>query len=605
MSKHPLLSLFACMLAICSLGHSNAFGKGTYYPDVTDASLMWDYKPYEVDPINGNYPNGCPFPAPASLHAFVWGQWPDWSTYNDWTTVRSDTPDSNDDYSLMTNLSIIADTLPLSPVPATNDTRLIWSSPTTIAPGFGTFAGYQWSVPETGPGSDQVIIGSHISVGQLNYPAGIHQPTVLQMRDGDGNVLWSHDSLASGFFGNDFLPNATSYWPDKTTKTIQIIMHMDPEYIVQPHWIWGGNSGYLGSISLFTVDEGPRCGDAEHQIPVGDFNGDCVVDGEDLNEISADWLECNDPANPEQCSVVPCPEESYYGFYATFLGSSTGGNHIDRVADFSNVNHMFWNTEVADIFIANQSKLIIDTSWQFWNGNPGLNPSYQYQWDLIEGSIKSYFSSRGVAVADIKDYIAAFSVEDEPYWRSDFTPSELETAVATIKAGFPDIPVMVIFAYPSVNAFTSSSDIPSNLDWVGFDQYGDFSAIGPLLTIIKAYKQPNQKIWLIPQGYSASGSNSDSTVAGWSYDYHNLFLSDPEIIGQLVYLNRGAREYMDPSAPPMPLTYAVQEDIGSQILTGNCSSDTGYMQTDINTNYYINMYDLAEFAKSWMIDNRP
>ena len=111
-SKKILLLIFACMLAICSLGHNNAFGKGTYYPDVTDESLYWDYKPYEVVLENINFPNGYTAPYPRSLHAFVWGKWPDYPTYNDWTTVRSDTPDSTDDYSLTTNLSIAADTLP-------------------------------------------------------------------------------------------------------------------------------------------------------------------------------------------------------------------------------------------------------------------------------------------------------------------------------------------------------------------------------------------------------------------------------------------------------------------------------------------------------------
>jgi len=272
-----------------------------------------------------------------------------------------------------------------------------------------------------------------------------------------------------------------------------------------------------------------------------------------------------------ECVAVPCPEESYYGFFATYLGLETGGNHIDRVAGFSNVNHGFWDTEVADTFIANNSKYIIDTSWQFWDGTPGLSPNYQYHWNVLKNSIVSFCTSRGIAAEDL---IAGFAVEDEPYWRCNFTPAELEIAVATIKADFPDIPVMAIFAHPSVSAFTSSNDIPSNLDWIGFNQYGTFYTIPGHVATLKAYKQPHQKIWLVPQGYTGyGGGDSDATVAAWSYDYHNLFLSDPEIIGQLVYLNRGAREYMTPSsAPSMPLTYAAQEDIGGQILAGICGS---------------------------------
>ena len=328
MGKNILLSIFVCMLLVCSSGYNNAFGKGIYYPDVTDASLMWDYKPYEVDPINGNYPNGCPFPAPASLHAFVWGQWPDWSTYNDWTTVDSGNSDSDDHWTLTTDIDILADSLPHGigdPVPNTNVVNLCWYSPIQIVSRYGTFAGYRWTVPQTGPGSDQIIVGAHISHGRYNYPTGTVAPAIWELQDGDGNVLWAHVPPID-WINNNFAPNATSYWPDNSTKSIQIVLHVDLNY--QPHWIWPGNSAYLGEIALFTIDDIPRCGDALYPYPTGDFNKDCVVDYYDFAQFSLAWLQCNDPQN-EECRAVP--QQKIEGESFVLAGTQTSKFWFDKI----------------------------------------------------------------------------------------------------------------------------------------------------------------------------------------------------------------------------------------------------------------------------------
>ena len=87
-----------------------------------------------------------------------------------------------------------------------------------------------------------------------------------------------------------------------------------------------------------------------------------------------------------------------------------------------------------------------------------------------------------------------------------------------------------------------------------------------LLSKLETYKQPYQKIFLTTQGWRNNGGNSDATVANWSYDYHDLYLSDPEIFGQLVFLCRGSREYVFPSDGTMPLTYAAQQTIGTEVL---------------------------------------
>ena len=251
---------------------------------------------------------------------------------------------------------------------------------------------------------------------------------------------------------------------------------------------------------------------------------------------------------------------SVYGFYWTAYPGA--GCFATNVNGFENLAYLQWNPAYADQIIACNSKLIVDTTWVFWSGvnGSGLIPNYQASWNAYKAQFSSYYISQ----------IAAFLVMDEPYLAAHgLTPAQLQTAVACIKADFPNIPVAVTFDAPSVGNFNSSSWIPSNLDWISFDQYGNFGAIAGLLSKIETYKQPNQKIFLTPQGWlntGQAGAATDATVAGWSYDYHDLYLSDPEIFGQLTFLCRGSREFVFPSDGAMPLTYAVQQTIGTEVL---------------------------------------
>ena len=243
---------------------------------------------------------------------------------------------------------------------------------------------------------------------------------------------------------------------------------------------------------------------------------------------------------------------SVYGFYWTAFPGT--GCFATNVNGFANIGYLQWDTQAdADQIMACNSKLLLDTTWVFWDGTNSLNPNYQSAWNNYKTQFTPYYISQ----------IAAFYVMDEPYLHG-LTPAHLQTAVACIKADFPNIPIAVTFAAPSLTNFISSSWIPSNLDWISFDHYGNFGAIAGLLSTIETYKQRNQKIFLTTQAWR--GGDTDATVANWSYDYHDLYLSDPEIFGQLAFLCRGAREYVFPSDGAMPLTYAVQQTIGTEVL---------------------------------------
>ena len=272
---------------------------------------------------------------------------------------------------------------------------------------------------------------------------------------------------------------------------------------------------------------------------------------------------------------------SVYGFYWTAYPGA--GCFATNVNGFANIAYLQWNVQSdADRIIACNSKLMLDTTWVFWDGTNSLNPNYQTTWNAYKAQLTPYYISQ----------IAAFYVMDEPYLHG-LTPAQLQTAVACIKADFPNIPVAVTFAYPSLTNFNSSSWIPTNLDWISVDAYGDFSAIGGLVSTLETYKQPNQKLFLTPQGYLSTGNANavtDATVAGWSYDYNDLYLADPQIMGQLTFLCRGSREYVFPSDGPMPLTYAAQQTIGTEVLKMGNSFKRGFSD----------MFESASsFATNW------
>ena len=52
---------------------------------------------------------------------------------------------------------------------------------------------------------------------------------------------------------------------------------------------------YSGMVYLYQGVPIPFCGDSQHQPPVGDLSGDCIVDIRDFAMMGAHWMECTKP----------------------------------------------------------------------------------------------------------------------------------------------------------------------------------------------------------------------------------------------------------------------------------------------------------------------
>jgi hypothetical protein len=62
------------------------------------------------------------------------------------------------------------------------------------------------------------------------------------------------------------------------------------------------NSTFITGLAAYSpeyiafIPPAPKCGDAWHPKPIGDFNGDCSVDFKDFKTLVQNWLACTDPS---------------------------------------------------------------------------------------------------------------------------------------------------------------------------------------------------------------------------------------------------------------------------------------------------------------------
>jgi hypothetical protein len=137
--------------------------------------------------------------------------------------------------------------------------------------------------------------------------------------------------------------------------------------------------------------------------------------------------------------------------------------------------------------------------------------------------------------------IGCFYIIDEPYWNG-VTYADLVAVSQLIKTDFPNIPIMFIEAYPVVN----SMQIPTTVDWVGFDMYGifdpanDLTFMGHLNTVKNARSTSSQEVFLIIDDqwldfYGQAGYPPD-TIEHMVQNYYDLAISDTSISGLIGYL---------------------------------------------------------------------
>lgn len=257
----------------------------------------------------------------------------------------------------------------------------------------------------------------------------------------------------------------------------------------------------------------------------------------------------------------------YYGYYAARLA---GASHLAEVAGRSNLNWV--NISDVDGYDSGVLKgcapgsCVVYTGNEFFSCNSsgedcGLYPNYAARWQNLANAVKPYLGK-----------IAAFYLLDEPQWHGA-TPAELTTSADLIKKTFPGKKIMMIEAGPEI---TPSYVVPSGVDWVGFDWYCQpFSTVQQTLSTLESLTaSTGQGLFLLPEDAplsacaGVSGHETDSDIAALQWDYYNLAVQNPRVIG---LMNFGfwvspAWENGGAGAASLPLTVDSNERVAARIL---------------------------------------
>tara|TARA_R110002050_G_scaffold300717_1_gene471805 strand:- start:10555 stop:12117 length:1563 start_codon:yes stop_codon:yes gene_type:complete len=243
-------------------------------------------------------------------------------------------------------------------------------------------------------------------------------------------------------------------------------------------------------------------------------------------------------------------EKSHLHYYGYYWASGSYGEHLTEVSDYTNFNFI----ETIKSNTLNTKTHAVQVRWEFWSGSDGvLNPNWQTAWAAKLAKIK----------ADI-DKIRAVYLVDEPFWASKVDVDDYNMVLDQIRADLPDMPIITVFAYPTVEDTedTRISEINCNIDWVGADKYvavNDFSEIENMNDLLMQ-AQPEKDIFLVPQTFF-HGTTTDAEVAEINWKYYNYALLNKKVKG---IWNFGLWTHQQPDE--LPITLKVQKLIGNAIV---------------------------------------
>lgn len=223
-------------------------------------------------------------------------------------------------------------------------------------------------------------------------------------------------------------------------------------------------------------------------------------------------------------------------------------NYADEIHNFSNI---------ADILVVNSNdnlsqriqnfadldlKAILHLNELFFElidtnslsgSNYDLRPDYEARWNEFKAINLSILNTNS---------IGALYIGEEPTWNG-ITFTELNAVSQLLKKDFPDIPSMIIEAYPSL----SDLQIPETIDWIGFDRYfvknptinGEFQKDWELLK--SKISSPRQKIMVILDSHFIDWAHGDFgnidliDMGEVADNYYELAKSDEKVVGILGY----------------------------------------------------------------------
>jgi hypothetical protein len=253
----------------------------------------------------------------------------------------------------------------------------------------------------------------------------------------------------------------------------------------------------------------------------------------------------------------------YFGYYPTRETAATG-DHVKEVAGRSNLDWILIS-DPDDIDTQTLSNCaphscVVYAAYEFFAscqpGNCPLNSDADTKWKALAAAIKPYI-----------DNVAAFYLLDEAYWVGA-SEADIETSAHDIKTSYPDIPIILSFAAPTV---THPFGIPADVDWVAFDQYCQpVSTVTANLHALEA-GAPGKPVLLFvqssPLSECAAGANTDAAIAAAQQNYLHLAQSDPRVTGLFEFGLWATKDVYPTEQTPVdvPLTTDGQERIAARL----------------------------------------
>ncbi len=244
----------------------------------------------------------------------------------------------------------------------------------------------------------------------------------------------------------------------------------------------------------------------------------------------------------------------YFGFTLidTYWDDPTDGqvktNYINEVSGFTNV---------ADILVVAPSDDIKDRRTAMHELQV---KSILHVWELFfelvgtnspsgaEYSLRSDYSSRWddfISINDLQanqDLVQAFYIGEEPTWNG-ISFSDLKSAADYVELTIPNIPIMIIEAYPAIDQL----QIPTSVDWVGFDHYfirdpkSDLGYLSEMNVLKSKFSTTDQSLVVVMDSHYISSVHRDfggisiEEMADVANSYYELAKSEEKAIAILGY----------------------------------------------------------------------
>lgn len=147
-------------------------------------------------------------------------------------------------------------------------------------------------------------------------------------------------------------------------------------------------------------------------------------------------------------------------------------NYADEIHGFSNLAdllvvdpndalmervHYFQDLELKAILHLNELFFELVDNNSPSGSNYDLRANFQERWTEFKGVNQSILNH---------DFIGAFYIGEEPTWNG-ISFDEMDAVSQLLQMDFPNIPTMMIEAYPALDDL----QVPQSVDWVGFDRY--------------------------------------------------------------------------------------------------------------------------------------